>query len=46
MALETYQPATIPNARWEAIRDFTVSLGQQYHEASTPRLPTTATCLS
>lgn len=32
MALETYQPSTIPNERWEAIRDFTVSLGQQYRD--------------
>ena len=32
MALETYQPSTIPNARWEAICDFTVSLGQQYRD--------------
>lgn len=29
MALETYQPSTFPNARWEANRDFTVGLGQQ-----------------
>ena len=32
MALETYQSSTIPNERWEAIRDFTVSLGQQYRD--------------
>lgn len=32
MALETYQPSTIPNARWPTIRDFTVSLGQQYRD--------------
>lgn len=32
MALETYRPFTIPYERWETIRDFTVSLGQQYHD--------------
>lgn len=32
MALETYQPTTIPKARWDTIRDFTVSLGQQYRD--------------
>ncbi|PXY03877.1 hypothetical protein [Corynebacterium striatum] len=32
MALETYRPSTIPYERWETIRDFTVSLGQQYHD--------------
>lgn len=32
MALEIYQPSSIPDTRWEAIRDFTVSLGQQYRD--------------
>lgn len=32
MALETYRPSTIPYERWETIRDFTVSLGQQYRD--------------
>ena len=32
MALETYQPSTIPHERWETIRGFTVSLGRLYHD--------------
>ena len=32
MTLETYQPSSMPDTRWEAIRDFTVGLGQHYRD--------------